>query len=396
MLMAMEPIWESDFHRDSYGYRPHRSVHHAIRAVKLQLQESAEDQEHGRWIIEGDLSSYFDTVHHKLLIKCVRKRIADQRFVDLLWRLLKAGCIEKGHFRATHEGVPQGGVLSPLLSNIMLNEFDQWLEKNHLSKKARKDRWYWNFSLKRPIAAREGRKWLPGVSYCRYADDFVVIVKGTKAHAGEIREKLREFLEINLKLELNLEKTALTHVNDGFTFLGHRLIRKRGPKGTMRTVSQIPFAKFQVFAAKMIKELSGNHDVDKIQMFEKLNRQIRGWANFYQFTDYVAIMFSKMDRIIFWKIGYWLARKYRIGLRTLMKKWISYPKKGDGAKTWRVYGPGRTGRSCVVELRRMSGHGKKQFRWTTPMKNPYLEADKDEPKIYESKYREVAMAMGQS
>jgi len=111
MLMVMEPLWESDFHRLSYGFRPERSVHHAIRTVKFQLQDSTETS--GRWIIEGDLSSYFDTVHHKLLMKCVRKRIRDARFLTLLWRFIKAGHIDKGLFRAASEGVPQGGVMTP-------------------------------------------------------------------------------------------------------------------------------------------------------------------------------------------------------------------------------------------------------------------------------------------
>jgi len=118
MLMAMEPIWESDFHRASYGFRPARSVHHAIRTVKLQLQESDDERTAGRWVIEGDLASYFDTVHHRLLLKGVRKRIADQRSLALLWKFIKAGCVDRGLFRAASEGVPQGGVISPLLSNI--------------------------------------------------------------------------------------------------------------------------------------------------------------------------------------------------------------------------------------------------------------------------------------
>ena len=122
MLMAMEPIWESDFHRLSYGFRPERSVHHAVRTVKIQLQDAGGMR--GRWVIEGDLASYFDTVHHRLLLRCVRRRIRDQRFVDLLWRILKSGHIDSGLFKASSEGVPQGGVLSPLLSNIMLHEFD--------------------------------------------------------------------------------------------------------------------------------------------------------------------------------------------------------------------------------------------------------------------------------
>ena len=80
-----------------------------------------------------DLASYFDTVHHRLLIKCVRKRICDKRFLNLLWRIIKAGHVDEGLFRASTTGVPQGGVISPLLSNIMLNEFDQWLEGKYLS-----------------------------------------------------------------------------------------------------------------------------------------------------------------------------------------------------------------------------------------------------------------------
>jgi len=97
MLMVLEPIWESDFHRLSYGFRPERSVHHAIRTVKFQLQDG--DYEVGRWVVEGDLASYFDTVHHKLLMKCLRKRICDQRFLNLVWRMIKAGHVDRGLFR---------------------------------------------------------------------------------------------------------------------------------------------------------------------------------------------------------------------------------------------------------------------------------------------------------
>jgi retron-type reverse transcriptase len=143
--------------------------------VRLQLTAADEQSAAGRWVIEGDLASYFDTVHHRLLLKGIRKRIADQRFLALLWKFIKAGCVDHGLFRAASEGVPQGGVISPLLSNIMLHEFDAWMETKFLNKKVRKDRWAWNFAIlkQRPIAVRENRQWKPAVSYCRYADDFV-------------------------------------------------------------------------------------------------------------------------------------------------------------------------------------------------------------------------------
>ena len=391
MLMAMEPIWESDFHRLSYGFRPERSVHHAVRTVKFQLQDSTETS--GRWVIEGDLTSYFDTVHHKLLMKCVRKRIRDARFLLLLWRFIRAGHVDKGLFRAASEGVPQGGVISPLLSNIMLNEFDNWLEAKYLSKKARKDRWYWNDSIKRqrPVALREKRQWLAAVAYCRYADDFVIIVKGNKAHAEAIREACQAFLEDTLKLTLNMEKTHITHVNDGFVFLGHRIIRKRGPRGTLRPVTTIPRDKFRHFANKLVKELSGNYSVNKIDMVEGLNRQLAGWANFYQLTDYTANMYRKLDRIIFWKLAHWLARKYRTSIKSLMRQWVRRPAD-DKAKIWQLFGRSGRGNLCGVTLRRLMTSHKCQFRWRNPDINPYIVRDEERHTVT-ARYRDVAMAL---
>jgi RNA-directed DNA polymerase len=394
MLMAMEPIWESDFHRLSYGFRPERSVHHAVRTVKIQLQDSTHRR--GRWIIEGDLASYFDTVHHRLLLKCVRRRICGKRFVDLLWRILKAGHIDHGLFRASSEGVPQGGVLSPLLSNIMLHEFDMWLEAKYLNKKARKDRWAWNFGIKkgRPIAAREKRQWKPAVAYCRYADDFVVIVKGNKAHAEAIREECRMFLEGNLKLTLNMEKTHITHVNDGFVFLGHRIIRKRGPRGRMRVVSTIPREKAKAFVRKLTEALSGNHDIGKVDMVDRLNRQLAGWAAFYKFTDFTAIIFRRIDHVVFWKLAHWLARKYRTRIKPLMRKWFRVPEVGK-AKTWLVYDTDKRGNHIGKALRRLVSSPKARFRWRNPERNPYILREEIRSAVT-SRYHDVAMAMGQA
>jgi RNA-directed DNA polymerase len=394
MLMAMEPIWESDFNRLSYGFRPERSVHHAIRTVKLQLQDSTDSR--GRWIIEGDLASYFDTVHHRLLLKCVRRRIKDKRFVVLLWRILKAGHIERGLFMAASEGVPQGGVLSPLLSNIMLDEFDKWLHAKYLSNKARSDRWSWNFGIKkgRPITLRENRQWKPGVSYCRYADDFVVIVKGTKAHAEKIREECREFLEDRLKLKLNMEKSHITHVDDGFVFLGHRIIRKRSSTGRRSIVTNIPKEKAKAFVYRLTKALSGEHDLSAVDMVDRLNRQLAGWATFYKFTDHTAMTFQRIDTVVFWKLAYWLARKYRRRIRPLMRQWYKAPADKP-AKTWIVYGVTEEGNRVGKALRRLVGSQKAQFRWRNPETNPYIKRCEIRNTIT-SRYHDVAMAMSQT
>jgi len=150
MVMAMEPIWESDFLHCSFGFRPNRSVHNAIQAVAASLIDAGGNppRTKARWVIEGDLSSYFDTVHHKLLIRSVKRRINDRRFINLLWLFLKAGHVDKRIFHVSSEGVPQGGVISPLLSNIVLHEFYLFMARHYTGQKARYQRSGWNDSVR--------------------------------------------------------------------------------------------------------------------------------------------------------------------------------------------------------------------------------------------------------
>lgn len=395
MLMAMEPIWESDFRPTSYGFRPQRSVHHAIRSVRLQLLGDDTRGTAGRWVIEGDLSSYFDTVHHRLLMQAVRRRIRDRRFLALLYRFIKAGHVDRQLFCAAHQGVPQGGVLSPLLSKIMLHELDRWMDAQYLSPKARQDRWAWNDTIRRrrPIAMREQRQWRPAVSYTRYADDFVVVVKGTKRDAEVVRGACRDYLEGTLHLTLNVDKTHITHVNDGFVFLGHRILRKRGPSGRQRPVTTIPWEKYRAFVAKMVHQLSTDYSANPLDLIAHLNQQIRGWANFSRYTDYTATIFSRIDRVIFWKLGYWLARKYHQGFRSLMARLVRAPQPG-AAKTWVLPGRNRDGRYVTVALARLMTTPKGRFLWRTPARNPHILPPADPSARYlESRYAEVALAL---
>lgn len=393
MLMAMDPIWESDFLWVSYGFRPGRSVHHAVRAVKLALTDTVQGVA-GRWVIEGDLASYFDTVHHRLLMKAVRRRVADRRFLRVLWQLLKAGLVDHDLFRATHEGVPQGGVLSPLLSNIMLHEFDQWMARHYCGTKAKRDRWSWNDTIARgrPIALREQRLWRPAVSYYRYADDFIIVVKGTHQHAEAVRNACREFLEQSLKLTLNMDKTFITHVDEGFSFLGHRIIRKRGPAGRKRPVTTIPQDRSQRLAHRLTAELSTDYGANYIDLVEHLNAQITGWANFYQYTDYTATVYSRIDHLVFWKLADWMAHKYRTRKAHQLMRHVRAPAPGQ-AKTWVLTGRGSDGRWRQVVLRRLVSSPKGQFRWRNPPCNPYLATDTPTPPLLTSRYRDVAFAL---
>jgi hypothetical protein len=275
----------------------------------------------------------------------------------------------------------------------MLHEFDAWMERNYLSKKVRKDRWAWNFAIhkQRPIAVREDRQWKPAISYCRYADDFVIVVKGTRKHAEEVREACRAFLEGELKLTLNMEKTHITHVNGGFVFLGHRVIRKRGPRGRMRPVTTIPWQKYRGFTERLVKQLSGDYSMNCMELIESLNRQLAGWSAFYQYTDYTASLFVKVDRAVFWKLGYWLARKYRRGLSSLMRDYFRYPEAGR-AKTWVLKGQNSRGFYGEIALRRLVTSRKGRFTWRTPSENPYILGE-EARNTTESRYADVAFAM---
>ena len=354
LLQGLTPIFEPMFSESSYGFRPGRSAQDAVRAAQKYAQEGKD------WVVDIDITKFFDHVHHDILMGRVGREIRDKRVLQLIGKFLRRGAMVEGIVEASVEGTPQGGPLSPLLANIYLDALDKELDRR-------------------------------GHAYCRYADDFVVVVKGTRAHAHAVRQTCRTFLEDKLKLTLNMEKTHITHVNDGFVFLGHRIIRKRGPRGRLRPVSTIPWKKYRGFARTLVRELSGNYSVNKIDLVERLNRKLSGWANFYQYTDFTATPFSRLDRIVFWKFGHWLARKHRAPFTKLMRDGVRAPEPGR-AKTWYVRGRTSRGRFCELALRRLVTSRKGQFRWRTPEGNPYLLRDAKR-KYIESRYADVAFAL---
>jgi polysaccharide pyruvyl transferase WcaK-like protein len=190
-----------------------------------------------------------------------------------------------------------------------------------------------------------------------------------------------------------MEKTHITHVNDGFVFLGHRIIRKRGPRGNMRVVSTIPKEKAKAFVRKLTETLSRDYDLGKVDMVDRLNRQLAGWAAFYKFTDFKAITFRRIDHVVFWKLAHWLARKYRTRIKPLMRKWFRVPEMGK-AKTWLVYDTNKHGNHIGKALRRLVSSPKAQFKWLNPEQNPYI-LRKEIRSTVTSRYHDVAMALGQ-
>lgn len=244
MRLSLETIFEPIFLNTSHGFRPGRSCHSALKEVSKWNGVT--------WVIEGDIKSYFDNVDHHILATLLERKVSDQRFIDLYWKLVKAGYVERGFTHTSDVGVPQGSILSPILSNIYLNEFDIFMEKIidkystkgtsvskvnpaivkysdklnqlHREYKISKDK----LIVKEIKQLRLERNKLNSrirneirIRYIRYADDWIVGIIGIKETANLIKELITQFLNDRLKITLNKEKTKITYLPNGrVKFLG--------------------------------------------------------------------------------------------------------------------------------------------------------------------------------
>lgn len=255
----LEAIYEPKLSDNSHGFRPNKSCHTALQMCKSRFNGV-------RWFVEGDIKSFFDNINHKILIKILRKTIKDEKFIRLIWKFLKAGYVEDWAFHNTYSGTPQGGIISPILSNIYLDELDQYMEEykekfdkgikrkgtKEYSKYQKRAKRYKNKHIdiwenltddeKKPIIQKykvlqkdiytvpylepmdDGFKRL---QYVRYADDFIIGVIGSKKDAEFIKKSLTIFLSEKLGLELSQEKTLITHSRKMAKFLGYEITVSR-------------------------------------------------------------------------------------------------------------------------------------------------------------------------
>jgi RNA-directed DNA polymerase len=302
LRMVLEPIYEADFSPYSFGFRPTRCTMDAIKCITWSTQE----RKKFFWVIEGDISSYFDTIHHPKLLRLVGRRIKDKKILRLIWKFLRAGVMEKRTFRDTTLGTPQGGIVSPLLANIYLHELDRYMERDT--------------ALPRWEKTKRRRRKEANFVYVRYADDFVVLCNGTKRQAEVMREELSLFLKTTLCLELSKEKTQITHLNEGFKFLGFWLCRAMGQKGMITRVT-IPKEAMDKVKAKIDLALSPSRHQDSIMTkILGLNRLIGGWCRYYRYTGKASSQFGKLDHALFWSMAHWLGRKFQIKMPTVMQR----------------------------------------------------------------------------
>lgn len=251
--MLLEAIYEPTFSECSHGFRPNRSCHTAL----LQLQKKFNG---AKWFIEGDIKSFFDNIDHAVLISILRRRIHDEHLIALIWKFLKAGYLEDWKYHKTYSGTPQGSIISPILSNIYLNELDRFMEEYAKTYNTNTKRGYYSpygklkakakwmrhkYSPSQWQALEQSKKeehlksikeiykqmrQLPShnpmdsnvksVQYVRYADDWICGVIGSKSDAEKIKADIKQFLESALKLELSEEKTLITHSQNKARFLG--------------------------------------------------------------------------------------------------------------------------------------------------------------------------------
>ena len=293
LKLVLEPIFEADFYPCSYGFRPQRRAHDAVAEVRHFTARSYE------WIVEGDIKACFDEISHSALMDRVRMRVGDKRVLALVKAFLKAGILgEDGQLRETDAGTPQGSILSPLLSNVALSVLDEYIAQAPGGP-----------GVSRNDRLTRRRHGLPNYRLCRYADDWCLVVSGTKADAETLREEIAGVLS-TMGLTLSPEKTLVTHIDDGLDFLGWHIQRRR-KRGTDKSyVYTYP-------ARKAVKTVTGkvrticrqNINLPLETLLRRLNSLLRGWTTYFR-PGVSSVAFNYLRAFTWQQVFRWLRRKH--------------------------------------------------------------------------------------
>ncbi|MGW3728699.1 group II intron reverse transcriptase/maturase [Streptomyces sp. NPDC000851] len=297
LKLVLEPIFEADFLPCSYGFRPNRRAHDAVAEVHY-LASRPRNYE---WIVEGDITACFDEISHSALMDRVRRRVGDKRVLDLVKAFLKAGILgEDRLLRETTAGTPQGSILSPLLSNVALSVLDEYIAQAPGGPAAgQRER------------NRRHRHGLPTYRLVRYADDWCLMIFGSRADAEVLREEIAEVLS-TMGLRLSPEKTLITHIEEGLDFLGWHLQRHRKRGTSQHYVYTYP-AKKAVQAVKrkvkmLCREVEVNQPLD--DLLRRLNMALRGWCAYFR-PGVSSATFAYLSHYTWQTVWRWMRRKHR-------------------------------------------------------------------------------------
>jgi RNA-directed DNA polymerase len=267
LKLVLEPIFEADFKPVSYGFRPRRRAQDAIAEIHHFTSRSYE------WVVEGDIEACFDNIDHTALMDRVRRRVGDKRVLALIKAFLKAGILtEDGQSRDTITGTPQGGILSPLLANIALSVLDDHFVEA------------WEADMAIPYRRRRRRRQgLGNYRLVRYADDWVIMVSGTRAHAEALRHEAAAVLA-PMGLRLSEHKTRISHIDEGLDFLGMRIRRHKKRGANRYHVYTYPTRASLASVKAKVKEWTTRRtkNLPLSVLLKKINTILRGWTNYHR------------------------------------------------------------------------------------------------------------------
>jgi RNA-directed DNA polymerase len=297
VMQVLQGRWDAEFSEHSYGFRPGRSAHQAV--AKAQQYVVADH----RWIVDLDLEKFFDRVNHDRLMDAVARRVADKRMLKLIRAFLTAGVMENGLVGSVEEGTPQGGPLSPLLSNLVLDELDQELERR-------------------------------GHRFCRYADDCNIYVRSQRA--GErVKRSITCFIERRLKLKINEAKSAVARPAER-KFLGFSMTSGREIKRSIAPKSLVRFK-------QKVRELTGRtRGISIEQMTKELSSYLRGWKGYFGFCQTPSVL-EELDqgirrrlRSVIWKQGTRGRQRFRLLRQQGVRYELAAAAAGSPHGPWRI------------------------------------------------------------
>jgi RNA-directed DNA polymerase len=319
---VLEPIFEPDQYCSSYAYRPGRRAQDAVAEIVHFVNSGYQ------WVVEGDVEACFDNIPHGLVVQQVCTRIADRRVVGLCKTFLRAGVLrELGRVERQPTGTPQGGIISPLFANLALDAFDRhyqaaWADMSR-------------YRRRRRYLRDHGQ---PTYRLVRYSDDFVLLVMGTREQAEALKEDAAEHLRM-LGLNLSQQKTLVTHVDDGFDFLGFRIVRRH--RGSKRPCAfSFPSTENVRRTKRKVKDSTRRHtrNLSLEQVLRAINPILRGMAYYYRHAAAKRTL-NHITQFTWWRVARWLYKKHaRRGWRWLRRRYRLNRPISQGGVT--LFNPG--------------------------------------------------------
>ena len=313
VAQQLTPMFEPRFHPDSYGFRPGRSAHDALMAVKRHADAGCV------WVASMDLERFFDTVNQSKLVQLLSDALVDKRVVSLVHRFLMSGVVVDGIVEATDEGTPQGGPLSPLLANVLLNELD------------------WEL----------GRR---GHAFVRYADDFIIMKRSRKA-AERAMASVTKFVESRLFLRVNREKSYVAHITRDVKYLGHSFGMRRDADGGVRLHMQVHRRSVESLKDKVREILSRSNGWSLDYRRYRLCCLVYGWVGYFRLADMRGLLrdidswVRRKVCCVYWKCWKRVRTRYRALVRLGVSRGQAWQWANSRKAFWRVAGSGILGRA---------------------------------------------------